>query len=87
VAPFRNDVVPSQEINICNLVCRSSNSNSSSSTFGLLGEKSQQMGIRSARRKIRSRTGKLASAEASGGAMASKAGQGQTAVVVASAPI
>lgn len=41
MAPSRNDVVPSQEINICNLLCRSGNS----STLGSLGEQSQHMGI------------------------------------------
>jgi hypothetical protein len=67
MAPSRNDVVPSLEINICNSLCRSGNS----STLGSLGEQSQHMRTRSAR----SRTGEVASAEATGGAMASKAGR------------
>jgi hypothetical protein len=71
MAPSRNDVVPSLEINICNSLCRSGNS----STLGSLGEQSQHMRTRSARSSARSRTGEVASAEATGGAMASKAGR------------
>jgi hypothetical protein len=39
MAPSRNDVVPSLEINICNSLCRSGNS----STLGSLGEQSQHI--------------------------------------------